>query len=276
MSEVWHQPLRRIAFSLLLPALAPIVSHAAIEIEAGSIDFAMVWVGQSQSVKVPIKNTAGWSLNFTVAAKGTSFTQTNDCDGFLDSGARCTTTVTFAPENAWDYPGLLTASTAGSPSQSIHLHGIGRAAVLSVEDTAVPKTILTELMFPVTVTTEKPPTKWMTVRNNGNANTTLPAGAVSVAQPFQLTTDQCSNAVLAIAGTCQLGITFAPTLEKEYRGDNYIMEITHTNGARVVLPLVGHGEVPCSISPYADVAHDDLIRSRKKQATRCFHQRPAI
>lgn len=260
---------------MLFPALAPIVSHAAIEIDAADIDFAMVAVGHSQSVKTVIQNTGGSSLNFTIDAKGPSYTQTNDCSGFLESGAQCTTIVTFTPENAWGYPGLLTASTENRPTQSIPLHGIGRAAVLSVEDAAVPKTILTELMFPVTVTTEKPPTKWMTVRNNGNADTTLSAGAVSVAQPFHLTTDQCSSAILAIAGTCQLGITFAPTLEKEYRGDGYTMAITHSNGARVVLPLVGHGEVPCSISPYADVPHDDLIRSREKQAARCFHQRPA-
>jgi hypothetical protein len=74
---------------------------------------------------VTVTNTGGQALNITSVAAGVNFTQTNNCNAGLGTGASCTINIAFAPTASGPLTGTITiADNASGSPQTVSLAGV--------------------------------------------------------------------------------------------------------------------------------------------------------
>jgi hypothetical protein len=183
---------------------------------AGPLTFAPVMVGQASPPSTyTIANSGGAATGeLGVFTDDPQFAKGNDlCSGVsLDPGQTCTFTITFAPTKPGAAASVLKVLSAGVVLATLQITGTG-SPVSSLALTMTPVT----LDFGTTVLSEPVGPMTFTVTNTGTTAT----GALSVvksdspastggASQFTFTTT-CS-APLAPSATCQVAVTFDPTM----------------------------------------------------------------
>jgi hypothetical protein len=215
------------------------------------VPFGTVIVSSSASQTVTVKNTG--TANLVMGAVGSAnplaapFTITADtCSNqTIAPAATCTLTIAFAPTST----GTLSDSfsiPSNDPSKAtvtVNVNGAGGTVPvpgITVTDSVAPTN---DLLVPYgTVSAGSSATKTVTITNSGNA--ALVIGAVgstdSLAAPFTMANDTCSNQTIAPAATCTLTIAFAPTLTGTFT-DSFNIPSNDPNNASVTVSLSGIG-----------------------------------
>ena len=212
--------------------------HATVLLQTASVSpsslsFGNQNIGVASTAKtVTLTNTSGGTLNsLSVSFTGTNksdFSQTNTCGTSLAVNANCTINVTFTPGGAGARAASLTLSGSATivPS-SIALTGtgVGPTAVLS-------QTSITFSNQNVQTTSTA---QGVTLTNNGTA--ALSITSVTASGDFA-ETNTCGSSV-AVSGSCNLSITFTPTMPGTRSGS--ISIIDNAGGSPQTMTLSGMG-----------------------------------
>jgi hypothetical protein len=195
--------------------------------------FGNVNVGSASSLSATLANDGAAALSINTASAsvaGTDFAlQSTTCGTTLAPGSSCTWTVSFTPTANTTRTGTLSVST-GAGTMSSSLSGTG------LQGTGTPSP--TSLSFPSTQQGQVSASQTLTLTNTGNR--VLAVSSVAVGAHFGVTSNTCSS--IAINGTCQVGVRFAPTASGSLSG---ALTITHDgSGGSTSVGLSGTALLP--------------------------------
>jgi hypothetical protein len=256
-------------------AAVPVPSMTVTDSVAPTTDlqlpFGSINAGSSASQTVTVTNSGTASL--VMGALGSTnplaapFTLINDtCSNqTIAPAASCTVRVTFAPTTTGTFTdsfSIPSNDTAKSP-MTMNVSGTGAAVAvpaISVTDSVAPAN---DLQVPFgTVIAGSTASQTVTVTNSGTAS--LMMGAVgspnSLAAPFSVTGDTCSNQTIAPSASCTITVRFAPTATQTW-SDSFSIASNDPANATVTVNVSGSGgSVPApaitvtdSVSPNNDL-----------------------
>jgi hypothetical protein len=195
------------------------VAPAALTFTPASNDFGTVVVGQTKTTALTLSNTGGSATSvLSITTADTQFLVNNDfCSGHpLPAAGQCSLNVTFSPSSIGAQQTTLNAtqSSDGVLLAAATLAGTGQAALTPAKLTFWPSALdfgMTGVGIPVSP-------KIFTISNTGETATGTLAVAkgdstssVGGASQFTLSATTCSSS-LAPGATCQIAVTFAPTI----------------------------------------------------------------
>ena len=168
-----------------------------------SLSFGSVGLGTPSATQtVTFSSTGTTALTISGISISGDFSQTNNCPASLAFGSNCTIQVTFTPTAAGSRSGSLFIKDNGSLSgHSVSLIGTGLGPLLTLNPSA--------LSFgTVTINTTTSPQS-ITVTNSGTV--TLTGLLIGATTGDFAQSNNCPTS-LAINATCNINVTFAPTL----------------------------------------------------------------
>ncbi len=178
-----------------------------------SASFGSVTVGSNSAPQnFTLSNPGATSLSGLTIVAPTGFTQVSNCGSTLAANGNCQITVTFTPQSAQIYSGVL-AITAGANSLSSGVSGIGTAAP-PPPPVAPPSLLPASAGFgSVTVGTSSAP-QVLTLSNPGSSA----ISGLTIVAPSGFTQLSNCGTTLSANGNCQITVTFAPTAAQTYGG----------------------------------------------------------
>ncbi len=177
-----------------------------------SLTFASTTVGATSAAQtVTVRNTGSLSLTVSsVTLSGTNaaaFAQTNTCTAALAANATCTVSVTFKPTAAGTAAATLSiASNATGSPFSVALSGTAVAATTSYTLTPTALTFASQSVGTTSVVQN------VVVKNTGTTSLTVTAATLSGASSAAFAVTNGCTASLATNATCNLGVSFKPTV----------------------------------------------------------------
>jgi hypothetical protein len=167
-----------------------------------ALSFAAQQVGTvSSSQQITLSNSGDQPLTSIAVTASGDFAPASNCGATLQAHGSCAISVTYAPTVAGAETGTLTV-TDEFRTQTVALTGTG---VAPPGASALPASI----NFGPSAVGATAAAQTVTVTNSGGY--ALTALAAKITSGFAIATNTCS-ATLAISATCQLGITFTPTV----------------------------------------------------------------
>ena len=192
--------------------------------------FANQNVGTTSAPQVATVNNVGWSalpigkINITGINAG-SFTQTHTCGTRLAANATCTISVSFAPKKS----GNLVATV------NLNYGGLGSPLTLSLSGTGVTAVTATltppSLRYATQLVGTSSATQTATLTNTGNQ--VVAVSNIAISGAFAQT-NNCPS-TLGIAGTCQIKVTFSPTVKGNATGTLTVTDNASTSPQTVSL-----------------------------------------
>jgi serine protease len=208
-----------------------------------SINFGQLTAGSTSSTQsITITNP-----NATLSAVFGSPTMTPSANFSVVSN----TCATVAPSGTCAV-GIRFTATAGLIQGSLALPVTigGWASTTSVSLTGTSTQRLSVPSSSVTldsVNTGSNTTSTITFTNNSGANVTMGAASVTPSNIFAITSDACSNATLANAGTCNVTLRATPTAAGAYSG-TLTLNTTGGGDTAVSVTLSGNATTPAPVS----------------------------
>ncbi len=174
---------------------------AALILSATSLSFGneLVSVASPQQT-LTLTNSGSDTLAISSITITGDFSQANNCDGSLATGASCSMQVTFTPTALGSRTGTLsvTDTTLGSP-QAIAMSGTGVLPTAAISTTSL---IFTSQLVGTTSSPQA-----VTLQNMGTAPLTI--SSIVASSGFS-ETDNCGTS-LAVGATCTVDVVFSPT-----------------------------------------------------------------
>jgi len=198
-----------------------------------SLTFDSQTVGTTSAAQtVTLTNTGGATLTInSVSSNITSFAESNNCGSALNAGGSCTISVTFSPNGAAGYAGMLTITdnASGSP-QTVSLTGTGVSA-------PAPAASVTpaSLTFNSQTVGTASAAQTVTLTNTGNAVLTITG--ISASGDYGQT-NNCAG-TLAASAKCTISVTFTPTAAGTRTGSVSITD--NASGSPQMVSLTGTG-----------------------------------
>lgn len=180
----------------------------------GSLAFGAVRPGKAasaQTVTLTNDGTAVVHVTSSALSGDPSFSIAADnCSGAaLSAGTACTVQVGFTPASVGSLTGSLTfTDDATNAPQVVALSGSGIQPAVTLSTSS--------LAFGSQVIGTTSPSQPVTVTNSGTD--TLNIGAATVAPPFAIVSDGCSNTAVAVGSTCTIQVDLAPTATGPFTG----------------------------------------------------------
>ncbi len=205
------------------PAPVIAVTDSAAPVDDLLVPFGQVTEGTTSPVKtVTVTNSGNQNLVLGAVAMANpldlpyALVSDNCTNQTLTPASSCTLTVDFAPTSTGSFPETfdIPSNDAVQPTVTVTVSGTGTPMPVGnavITDSVAP---FTDNQIPFgSVTQNLSATRTVTVTNDGNANLTLGQVAMAnpLAAPFSVGTDNCSNQILAPAGTCSFQVLFEPT-----------------------------------------------------------------
>lgn len=99
----------------------------------GSVDFGTRPIHSAHQISVTLSNAGNSALTLNDLSIGGAFTATDDCPATLAPNASCTVQITFSPDAAGNYSGVLSLNSdaPGAPA-AVTLSGVGASASANV------------------------------------------------------------------------------------------------------------------------------------------------
>jgi hypothetical protein len=182
-------------------------TNPQLMLSATSLTFASTITGMSspaQTITVTNTGTAALTIS-SITASGDFSQQSTGCTGAsIAIAGTCQVQVMFTPTAAGTRTGSLSfASNAPSSPQTVALTGTATAATPTLSLSA------TTLTFPTILTGVSSSAQTITVTNTGTAALTI--SSITISGDFSQQSAGCNGVSIAIAGTCQVQVTFTPT-----------------------------------------------------------------
>jgi hypothetical protein len=218
----------------VIPLTGTGVSGGFLEASQTHLTLSSTSVGSTSTSKVvTLTNTGNAMASVTnigiTGANSGDFSQTNTCAGTLTPENGCAVSVTFTPTAGGTRLAML-AVTGGVPGNSpvIILSGISENPQVSLSPSA--------LMFSAQVAGTTSTSQSVTLSNTGTA--VLNITQISASGDFA-ETNTCGTS-LAIAGNCQITVTFTPTVGGSRTG--FLTIADGASGSPQSLALTGTGQ----------------------------------
>jgi Abnormal spindle-like microcephaly-assoc'd, ASPM-SPD-2-Hydin len=180
-----------------------------VSLSPASMNFGKVNVGTTSASKsATLTNTGTIAVAISsIAIMGTDpadFAETNDCPSSLNAGAKCTITVTFAPQVTGGLSASVTVTdnATGSP-QTIALTGSGVRPNVQLS----PKSLT---FGSQEIGTTSAPQN-ITLTDDGGGTLTISSIAITGTDPEDFAQTNNCPASLPTTGTCTITVTFTPT-----------------------------------------------------------------
>jgi sugar lactone lactonase YvrE len=223
----------------------------------GAIAFGSQTAGTA-SVPQNVGIYNGGNQNLTLSTFGISGTgfalqaaSSNNCTiGMtIAPGALCQVAVTLTPPNAGTYSGSVTFTTnslnAAGTVQTVALSGY----VNGIYVTAAPNPL--NFANQIAGTTSGPQS--VTLTNNG-ALYTASIGSIISPSGYNVSAGTCTSAIAPAGGTCQLSVTFAPTLAQAYNGTVSLTATSSGGGPTQNVTFAVNGTGTSAAAPVAALA----------------------
>ena len=197
-----------------------------------ALSFGSVPVGMSSALPVTVTNSSNFAITFLEVSTTGNYTLGGNCPvpgSSLAALASCTLEITFAPLTTGTLTGQLSVATSASTLPlTASLTGVGTLGNLVVSPGS--------LAFG-SVAVGASASLMLMLTNNGTAPVT--ALSLNTTADYAVTTP-CAQTALAPGSTCNLGITFSPTVAST---DNGTLTITTASPSTLpdVVPLTGSG-----------------------------------
>ena len=209
-----------------------------VTVSPGSIGFSNQMQGATGNPwTVTLSNTSGYPLTITSIALNdtTDFTLVNNCGGTLAAYSTCTLQVSFSPQSATAFNGMLTftdnAST-GNGVQTVTLSGTGTSSTPVL------------VVSPMTVTFGNQPAgtasnPWTVNISNTSSTPATPLNLFMAAPPDFTYTTNCGS-TLAAYSSCTVLISFKPneTIISPFPESGQFF-VTNNNGTPQIVNLTG-------------------------------------
>jgi hypothetical protein len=216
------------------------VADRNVAITPNPADFASVSIGSSKPLTFTMKNTGGTATGLITLSGGTEEFKigSDQCSGtaLAATNGQCTFVVTFAPvvpASTTARATIVNASDAAGVVASVKVSGIATAAPTGTVLSITPPTLD---FGTIGVGTTAGP-KVFTVTNTGDADSAAAVSVVkndstsSVGGASQFTYTTTCTGVVAVGASCQVVVTFAPTIKGSASAT-----ITVTDGAVATKP----------------------------------------
>ncbi len=219
-------------------------SAPVVQFSPTAIDFGSLAVGTtSNSWTVTMSNMSATAAVFTspLAITGsTAFTETDNCGASLAPFSTCNIQVSFTPGAPVVVTGQLVALVNGvTPPLSVSLTGTGTGTTSTPVVTFSPSNI--DFGSLQMGTTANPWT--VTLSNTSGVPVTFASPIAISGDPSFTETNTCGTS-LAAYSTCNVQVTFAPTLPGTFLGQ--VVVLIHGNSVPQTVSLTGTGTVPPS------------------------------
>ncbi len=199
-----------------------------VSLSASSLTFAIQEVGTSSTTKnVNVTNTGSSALTVTSVVPTGDFSQTNTCATSVNSGSRCTITVTFTPTAAGTRTGSLTiADNATNSPQTVNLTGTAANITLSP----------TSLSFGTVTLNTTSPSQPITLTNAG----TIALSVTRIKASSQFAETNTCGTSIAGGASCTITVTFKPTTAGSHPGTLTLTD--NATGSLKTVSLTGTGQ----------------------------------
>ena len=224
----------------------------------GAANLGSVTIGQAGTASTyTITNSGGTATGALLVAAGPQFTIGSDlCSGLSLAAAKtCTFTVTFSPTSAGAQSAVLSASSGGTTLAQLIVQGTGSPVAIPAVLSMLPATLDFGTIGVVAVSG----TKTFTVTNTGaTASSALSVvkkdntSSVGGASQFSYTTT--CQAALAPAATCQIVVTFSPTIAGSASATITATDGTVSSPARTVVGIALARPLVSIVCPSFDFA----------------------
>jgi MYXO-CTERM domain-containing protein len=208
-----------------------------------SINFGQLTAGSTSSTQsITITNP-----NATLSAVFGSPTMTPSANFSVVSN----TCATVAPSGTCAVGIRFTATSGliqGSMALPVTIGGWASTTSVSLTGTSTQRLSVPSSSVTLdSVNTGSNTTSTITFTNNSGANVTMGAASVTPSNIFAITSDACSNATLANAGTCNVTLRATPTAAGAYSG-TLTLNTTGGGDTAVSVTLSGNATTPAPVS----------------------------
>jgi hypothetical protein len=186
---------------------------------------------------VTLTNTQASGLSISSITANGDFAQTNTCGSSVPGQGTCTITVTFTPTATGTRTGqiVVSDSASGSP-QVVNMTGNGGSAALTLS-----QTVLNFSAFPGSTTAAK------SVRLTNSGTAPLTVSSITASGDYSVSSNCTSSSQIVPKGSCNMGITFSPTVTGNILGTISIAD--SAPGAPHLISLSGTGLTTLSVAP---------------------------
>ena len=200
---------------------------AQASVSPSSLTLPTLFLGTTSAAQsVTYTNTGSLPISITGVSATGDFAQTNTCGTTLAVGATCTASVTFKPTARGTRTGTLriTGNFTGNPPL-VNLSGTGQVIQATVSPTT-----LTFADQQVGTTSVR---QSITLNNSGDASLTIS----SVTATGDFSASNGCGASIPVGGSCQVSVTFAPTV----LGTRTSSVIINSNSTTQIAPITVTG-----------------------------------
>jgi hypothetical protein len=218
----------------VVATLNGIAVTAPTAVITGTSNLGDVQVGKPGITTLTITNSGGDATGaLTVAAGDPQFVVATGCGAGLAAGATCTATVTFTPTSAGAKSTVVTVTAGGTTLGTVQVQGNGTAPPSPPNLNMTPA----NLDFGTIGVGTSSTTQSFTVTNSGGTATlALTVTNVGVGGASQFTfSSLCTGAPLAGGGTCQVVVTFKPTVAGQAQANFTVGDGTYSTPTRTVV-----------------------------------------
>ena len=213
----------------------------AVTLSAPNVNFGNQGIGTSSAPQtVTLTNAGTDTLAITSISANSSFNVVHDCGSSLAPASNCSINITFAPNIATAFSGILTVTTdaPGSP-HTVDLSGTGVGTPAVGLSTG-------SLGFVNRPVGSLSPTQDVTLTNTGTATLTITSIAVTGTNPGDFAqTSLCTT--IAPAATCTINVSFTPSAGGA-RSASLTVTSNAANGPTNSVTLSGTGTTPLAVT----------------------------
>jgi len=224
----------------------------AVKLSGTSLTFAPQNIGTvSAAQSVTLTNFGSAPLDLTITVSK-DFQFSNTCGSALAGGSNCTISVSYAPTITGAETGTITLTdNAFTGTQTISLSGTGTAPVPGIAPGAVN---FQPQLLNITSSAQA-----VVLSNSGTGPLTFSGSGISTTGDFAQT-NNC-GAALAAGISCQINVTYTPTVTGAETGSLFVMSNAPTQ--TVTLSGTGSSTAPStSVSPESLVFDAQLIKTK--------------
>jgi hypothetical protein len=218
----------------VVATLNGIAVTAPTAVITGTSNLGDVQVGKPGITTLTITNSGGDATGaLTIAAGDPQFVVASGCGVGLAAGATCTATVTFTPTSAGAKSTVVTVTSGGTTLGTVQVQGNGTAPPSPPSLNMTPA----NLDFGTIGVGTSSTTQSFTVTNSGGTATlALTVTNVGVGGASQFTfTSLCTGVPLAGSATCQVVVTFKPTVAGPAQANFTVGDGTYATPTRTVV-----------------------------------------
>ncbi|MGM0557872.1 MAG: choice-of-anchor D domain-containing protein [Myxococcota bacterium] len=243
--------------------------RSALSITPDPGQFGSVVVGESSTTPVDfdVTNDSGSTVTISTTTLNGDFTivGTNECSGDLASGATCSLSVSFSPDDVGDdynaNDGFAKLTIAGAATGDAD-DAVADLEAETLQVAQLEYSVVPNLEFGYAVVGETGATRTFTVQNTGEDDTQQLSISSGNTDDWNVSGGTCDGAILQPSDTCDFDVTFAPDTNADTTIDSSSdIQVTDGNESTTAQTVEGKPieDTDLRVSPSEHTYNDTLV-----------------